>query len=188
VTLKDVHVSFGYVMAVNLLWRFAWAFFGNRYARWRAVVPGGPGYLTELRVEIVCSAIAEQASNAWADFFLPARAFSAFDFLRFRSTGSPTAQASAAAPAIIIIEIAEFIEAALQFVRAAALLLGDLPAWHVSAPLEVGLGVGNPSRAPQTTPKSTGCLGLNNSDACIDFARGALAFDISAAIIAAELE
>jgi Ni/Fe-hydrogenase b-type cytochrome subunit len=49
VTLKDVHVSFGYVMAVNLLWRFAWAFFGNRYARWRAVVPGGPGYLTALR-------------------------------------------------------------------------------------------------------------------------------------------
>jgi cytochrome b len=49
VTLKDVHVSFGYVMAVNLLWRFVWAFFGNRYARWRAIVPGGPGYLAALR-------------------------------------------------------------------------------------------------------------------------------------------
>ncbi len=49
VTLKDVHASFGYVMAVNLLWRFAWAFFGNRYARWRAIVPGGPGYLVALR-------------------------------------------------------------------------------------------------------------------------------------------
>jgi Ni/Fe-hydrogenase b-type cytochrome subunit len=49
VTLKDVHVSFGYLMAVNLLWRFVWAFFGNRYARWRAIVPGGPGYLTALR-------------------------------------------------------------------------------------------------------------------------------------------
>jgi Ni/Fe-hydrogenase b-type cytochrome subunit len=49
VVLKDVHVSFGYVMMVNLLWRFVWAFFGNRYARWRAIVPGGPGYLGALR-------------------------------------------------------------------------------------------------------------------------------------------
>jgi len=49
VMLKDVHVSFGYVMVVNLLWRFVWAFFGNRYARWRAILPGGPGYLTALR-------------------------------------------------------------------------------------------------------------------------------------------
>ena len=45
VLLKSVHVSFGYVMALNLLWRFVWAFFGNRYARWRAVLPGGPGFL-----------------------------------------------------------------------------------------------------------------------------------------------
>ena len=39
VALKSVHVSFGYVMTLNLLWRFVWAFFGNRYARWRAVLP-----------------------------------------------------------------------------------------------------------------------------------------------------
>ncbi len=49
VTLKSVHVTFGYIMAVNLLWRFVWAFFGNRYARWRAIVPGGPGYPAALR-------------------------------------------------------------------------------------------------------------------------------------------
>lgn len=49
VTLKHVHVLFGYLMAANLLWRFVWAFFGNRYARWRAIVPGGPGYLAALR-------------------------------------------------------------------------------------------------------------------------------------------
>jgi Ni/Fe-hydrogenase b-type cytochrome subunit len=49
VTLKNVHVLFGYLMAANLLWRFVWAFFGNRYARWRAIVPGGPGYPTALR-------------------------------------------------------------------------------------------------------------------------------------------
>src|SRR5512140_2385883 len=38
ILLKSVHVSLGYVMAVNLLWRFVWAFFGNRYARWRSVL------------------------------------------------------------------------------------------------------------------------------------------------------
>jgi Ni/Fe-hydrogenase 1 B-type cytochrome subunit len=43
--LKSVHVSFGYVMALNLLWRFVWAFFGNRYARWRAILPGGGGFI-----------------------------------------------------------------------------------------------------------------------------------------------
>lgn len=49
ILVKGVHVSFGYVMGVNLLWRFIWAFFGNRYARWRAILPGGPGYLASLR-------------------------------------------------------------------------------------------------------------------------------------------
>ncbi|WP_229309433.1 cytochrome b/b6 domain-containing protein [Hyphomicrobium album] len=48
-TLKSVHASFGYVMVFNLFWRFAWAFLGNRYARWRAIVPGGPGYFVALR-------------------------------------------------------------------------------------------------------------------------------------------
>jgi len=49
ILLKSIHVSFGYVMAFNLLWRFIWAFFGNRYARWRSILPGGPGYLASLR-------------------------------------------------------------------------------------------------------------------------------------------
>jgi Ni/Fe-hydrogenase 1 B-type cytochrome subunit len=49
ILLKSVHVSFGYAMAANLLWRFIWAFFGNRYTRWRGILPGGPGYLTALR-------------------------------------------------------------------------------------------------------------------------------------------
>lgn len=49
VTMKSVHVIFGYVMAVNLLWRFVWAFFGNRYARWKAVLPGGRGFGAALR-------------------------------------------------------------------------------------------------------------------------------------------
>ena len=48
-SLKGIHASFGYVMAANLLWRFVWAFLGNRYSRWSSVLPGGAGYLTALR-------------------------------------------------------------------------------------------------------------------------------------------
>ena len=52
VLLKSVHVAFGYVMTVNLLWRFVWAFFGNRYARWRAILPGGAGFVGAIRAYI----------------------------------------------------------------------------------------------------------------------------------------
>lgn len=44
ILLKTVHVLIGYVFAVNLFWRFVWAFFGNRHARWSAILPGGRGY------------------------------------------------------------------------------------------------------------------------------------------------
>ncbi len=43
VLLKTTHVWFGYVLALNLIWRFIWAFFGNRYARWSAIWPFRPG-------------------------------------------------------------------------------------------------------------------------------------------------
>ncbi|MEO8627486.1 MAG: cytochrome b/b6 domain-containing protein [Betaproteobacteria bacterium] len=49
VTLKTLHSWIGYVFALNLLWRIVWAFFGNRYARWREILPGGPGYLATVR-------------------------------------------------------------------------------------------------------------------------------------------
>ena len=52
VTVKTVHVWLGYVMTINLLWRFGWAFFGNRYARWRAVLPGGAGYWRALEAYV----------------------------------------------------------------------------------------------------------------------------------------
>lgn len=52
VALKSVHVVFGYVMAGNLGWRFIWAFFGNRYARWKAILPGGRGFSAALRAYI----------------------------------------------------------------------------------------------------------------------------------------
>src|SRR5690606_5744162 len=31
----------GYVFVLNLAWRLAWAFFGGRFSRWRALLPGG---------------------------------------------------------------------------------------------------------------------------------------------------
>lgn len=49
ITLKKVHTWIGYIFAFNLAWRFVWAFFGNRYARWRSMLPGGKGYLHALR-------------------------------------------------------------------------------------------------------------------------------------------
>ena len=50
--LKQIHVAAGYLMALNLIWRFAWAFIGNRYARWRAILPGGAGYWGALRAYV----------------------------------------------------------------------------------------------------------------------------------------
>ncbi|MFV0542406.1 MAG: cytochrome b/b6 domain-containing protein [Marinicella pacifica] len=49
INLKVVHVWIGYVFALNLLWRMVWAFFGNRHARWRAILPGGRGYFAAVR-------------------------------------------------------------------------------------------------------------------------------------------
>ncbi len=49
IALKTVHTWTGYVFALNLAWRLLWAFFGNRYARWRAILPGGRGYLHGMR-------------------------------------------------------------------------------------------------------------------------------------------
>jgi len=52
ILLKTVHVWIGYVFLINLLWRLVWAFIGGPYARWRAILPGGRGYLGEVRAYI----------------------------------------------------------------------------------------------------------------------------------------
>lgn len=44
ILLKTIHTYFGYVFVLNLCWRVIWGFFGNRYARWDAIVPFGKGY------------------------------------------------------------------------------------------------------------------------------------------------
>jgi cytochrome b len=49
VTLKEIHSWIGYLFVLNLAWRVAWAFLGNRYARWRSILPGGRGYFNALR-------------------------------------------------------------------------------------------------------------------------------------------
>jgi cytochrome b len=48
VLLKTLHVSLGYVFALNLAWRFIWGFIGNRYARWSAILPLGRGYFASI--------------------------------------------------------------------------------------------------------------------------------------------
>ena len=49
ILLKTTHVWFGYVFAVNLAWRFAWAFIGNRHASWSAILPFHTGYGAALK-------------------------------------------------------------------------------------------------------------------------------------------
>lgn len=49
ILLKTVHVWIGYVFALNLAWRLVRAFTGGEHARWRAILPGGHGYLAEVR-------------------------------------------------------------------------------------------------------------------------------------------
>ncbi|MES2683575.1 MAG: cytochrome b/b6 domain-containing protein [Pseudomonadota bacterium] len=49
VLLKTWHVWVGYVFASNLALRLVWAFVGGHHARWRQLLPGGPGYWASVR-------------------------------------------------------------------------------------------------------------------------------------------
>jgi cytochrome b len=59
VALKSFHVWVGYLFALNIFWRLVWAFMGNQYARWRAILPGGRGFMHALR-SYVASFVAGQ--------------------------------------------------------------------------------------------------------------------------------
>ena len=48
ILLKTIHVYVGYIFCINLTWRLIWGFIGNRYARFKAILPGGKGYLSDL--------------------------------------------------------------------------------------------------------------------------------------------
>ncbi len=39
ILLKTIHVFIGYVFVLNLGWRLTWAFFGNRFSRWKSIIP-----------------------------------------------------------------------------------------------------------------------------------------------------
>ena len=62
ILLKTLHVYVGYVFALNLLWRIVWGFIGGPYARWRAILPFGQGYGTELRTEVAAWTRSEPAN------------------------------------------------------------------------------------------------------------------------------
>lgn len=49
ILLKTVHVWFGFVFAANLGWRVLWGFFGNRQAKWSAILPFRSGYGAALK-------------------------------------------------------------------------------------------------------------------------------------------
>jgi Ni,Fe-hydrogenase I cytochrome b subunit len=69
ILVKEIHVVLGYVMGLNLIWRFVWAFFGNRYARWTAILPYGTGFWGKLRgygnAFQNCLTAASLARNCW---------------------------------------------------------------------------------------------------------------------------
>ena len=44
-----MHVWIDYAFAANLLWRLVWGFIGGTHARWRPILPGGRGYMNEVR-------------------------------------------------------------------------------------------------------------------------------------------
>ncbi len=52
VSLKILHAWIGYAFAANLLYRVLWGFVGNKYARWRAILPLGSNYMAELKGHI----------------------------------------------------------------------------------------------------------------------------------------
>lgn len=46
--LKTVHVYIGYVFAANLTWRIVWGFIGNRYSRWKSILPFNAEHCAQL--------------------------------------------------------------------------------------------------------------------------------------------
>jgi len=49
ILLKATHIWVGYVFVINLLSRFVWAFLGNRFARWKAILPFGKLYKVQFK-------------------------------------------------------------------------------------------------------------------------------------------
>lgn len=48
ILLKTIHVYIGYVFVLNLVIRLVWGFYGNKFVRWKEVLPYGKEYWTLL--------------------------------------------------------------------------------------------------------------------------------------------
>ena len=53
ILLKTVHVYIGYILVINLTWRFVWGFIGGKYSRWKMILPIGKDYFSSLREYII---------------------------------------------------------------------------------------------------------------------------------------
>ena len=49
ILLKTIHTYFGYVFALNLLWRIIWGFYGHKNSRWKNILPLGKEYFHNLK-------------------------------------------------------------------------------------------------------------------------------------------
>lgn len=52
VILKTLHFYVGYVFVISLIWRLVWAFLGNRFSRWRNMLPIGKVYKAQFMAEV----------------------------------------------------------------------------------------------------------------------------------------
>ncbi len=89
-------------------------------------------------------------------------------------------------PPAVVVEIAQPIKAALQLLRSVFLFLGNTMPWHIPAPLEMPRRVVRPSWAFEAAAEALVGVGLDDGNARIRVARGALTFDITAGIVVAK--
>jgi cytochrome b len=45
ILLKTLHAYFGYVFVINLTWRLIWGFVGNKFSRWKSILPFRKGFI-----------------------------------------------------------------------------------------------------------------------------------------------
>jgi hypothetical protein len=87
-----------------------------------------------------------------------------------------------------VVEIAETVEAVLQLLGPAPLLIGQDAAGNIPAPHEMRSYIAVPTRSAKSASEPVVRICLDLSDAGVDFAAGPLSFDIAPPIVGAELE
>lgn len=89
---------------------------------------------------------------------------------------------------MVVIKVAELVEAALQITLTIALLFGYHTPRNKTAPAKVGANVPIPGRSAIATAELVVGFSLNRSDARIDFTGSSFAFDIAATVTPLESE